>query len=286
MKLRVLPLLMSAISLAVSCQWTDRLLKGDAVARAGGRVLYRGELEAVIPDGVSAEDSVALAENYIRRWATRSLMLEQADRQLTKEEKDVSRELDDYRTSLLVFRYEQRYLAQRLDTAVDVAEREAYYRKNAGHFSATSSIVKGRFIRLHRNSPNLERIRAGYRTMDPDAVERLEELCYNSALVYTDFGNAWTDLSRIAGEMGAVLSDCEEALNRRDWMEFESMGYVSLLFVYDRVPPGERQPFDYCSDRIAEILVSRRRDSLIHNLERDLLQEAAENNELTIYRNL
>ena len=111
--------------LAVSCQMVHRVtdsaaeLFGDAVvARVGDHRLMRSELAEYIPAGVSSEDSLALAQQYIKSWAEELLFLDMAESRLSKEEQDVSKELEEYRRTLLKYRYEERYINERLDTLI------------------------------------------------------------------------------------------------------------------------------------------------------------------------
>ncbi len=284
MNRRLIPALVLLALSAVSCEWADRVLKGDVVARVGDQVLFRSELELTVPKGTPVSDSIALAEAYIQQWALRCLLLEQANSQLSDQEKDLTREMEDYRRSVLVYRYEQLFVEQRLDTTLSAVEKENYYQEHQELFCTSGQLVKGRLVKLNRNSPNLSRIRSLYKTLKPDELEVLEELCHNSAISYNNFNNAWTDLGRIAAEMGIAEAQCEQGLSRRNWYELEDMGYVYLLFVYDRTAEGQVAPFEYCEDRIEEVLIGRRRDQLLMELERDLLQEAAETEKLKIYR--
>src|SRR5574344_467909 len=81
----------------------------DVVAKAGKGVLYRHDLDQIIPKGLSREDSTRFALQYINTWASDMVFLSIAEEQLPKVEQDVSRELEDYRRSLLKYRYEQLY---------------------------------------------------------------------------------------------------------------------------------------------------------------------------------
>ena len=102
-----------------SCRAISNILRNDeVVAQVGLERLYRSDLDAVVPKGLSAEDSTRLALQYINSWASDLVYVNIAEEQLSKAEKDVSRELEEYRKSLLKYRYEQLYVNERLDTAV------------------------------------------------------------------------------------------------------------------------------------------------------------------------
>ena len=72
------------------------------------------ELQRVIPNGISPEDSSLFAKQYIGTWALDHGYMEVAEQQLSAAELDVSQELEAYRRSLLKYRYEQLYVNQRL----------------------------------------------------------------------------------------------------------------------------------------------------------------------------
>ena len=108
-----------AVAALPSCKAISSLIHdGEVVARLGDHKLYRSELDDVIPKGTSPEDSVNLANLYINSWVKDKAFLDIAQQRLSKEEKDVSKELEAYRQSLLRYRYEQRYINERLDTTV------------------------------------------------------------------------------------------------------------------------------------------------------------------------
>ena len=115
----VITLIGIVLSALPSCRAISSLLHDDeVVAQAEGVKLYRAELDALIPRGISPEDSAALALQYINTWASDLVYLKIAEEQLSKAEKDVTNELEDYRKSLLKYRYEQLYINERLDTTV------------------------------------------------------------------------------------------------------------------------------------------------------------------------
>ena len=139
--------------LAVSCKMTRQfhdaaaeLFRGQVVARVGNHKLYRSELQKYIPAGVSPEDSASLARQWINAWAEDLLLLDMAEEQLSAEDKDVSAELEEYRRTLLKYRYEQLYINQRLDTLITDEEIEQYYTANTERFRLERPLMKARYM--------------------------------------------------------------------------------------------------------------------------------------------
>ena len=85
----------------------------EAIVTVGGETLTLGELMDAVPDNLADQDSIAIAEDYISRWVRTKLMLRQAEINLSEEEKNVDKLLEEYRTSLLVHMYQQKILEQK-----------------------------------------------------------------------------------------------------------------------------------------------------------------------------
>ena len=133
---------MIVLPAVVSCRAISSFLSNDeVVAKVGKEKLYRSDLEKVVPKGISPQDSSRLASQYIFSWASDRVYLTIAEQQLSKSEKDVARELEDYRKSLLKYRYEQLYVNERLDTAVSQDHLEEYYQSHQERFVLQRPIV-------------------------------------------------------------------------------------------------------------------------------------------------
>ena len=267
-----------------SCRAISSFLKGgEVVAEAGSEKLYRSDLNAVIPKGISAEDSTYLARQYINSWAAEMVYLEIAEEQLSKTEKDVTKELEDYRRSLLKYRYEQLYVNERLDTAVSDMLVEEYYNSHQEKFVLNRPLVKARFLSIADDSPAKEQIR---KRMSSDEVEDLVEadsLAYSSAYKFTTWSDAWVDVTVLAREFSL---DYETMLAqvKKQWIEkVDTLGVSRLAYVKELMRRGEVAPIEYAAPSIRDIIISARKQALISTLEQDLLKDARENGKFVIY---
>ena len=286
--MRKFPCLLTAafflVLTAVSCQLASSLVHDDQpVARVGREKLYRSEVESMIPDMVSPEDSAGLAEKYIRLWAMERLYMDEAGRQLSKAEMDVSEELESYRRSLVRYRYEQRYLNDRLDTLITDAQIREYYQANEAEFELSRPLMKLRFVDVMKDSPDKDEI---LRLMSSDeyaGLERADSLARNSALRYFDNSDTWMDAGELARYFGV---SCEEMLAAMDgdmiMIEPEGRGDLLAAYVCDMISSGTA-PIEYCSSAIRDIILSNRKHELLAALERDLLEGALDSKQFVIY---
>ena len=278
-----------ALSMA-SCQMAGRisdtaveLFEGDMVARVGNHRLLRKELENYIPQGVTPEDSAALAGQYIHAWAENLLLLDMAERQLSDEEKDLTQELEEYRRTLLKYRYRQLYINQRLDTLITDAELERYYKDHPDKCILERPVIKARYLIIPANARVLKTLMKKMSSEDDMEVLEADSLAFTTAIKYVDASDTWMDALALASELG---TDCRALLasikNGFAQVKDES-GILRLAYIVDMVPEGKPAPLACCADRLRDLILSARKHELETALEQDLLKDALRNKKLVIY---
>lgn len=260
----------------VSCEFVERVLYSDdeVVAAVGKSVLRKSDVEALISDGLSPEDSAGMAKNIIQRWRLQHLMLRKAERELPSREKNLTRELEDYRRSLLVYRYEQMYVADRLDTSVSDIEVEEYYENNKAFFLASAPLLRGFFLKMSSDSPNLQQMKYKLRSLSDDDTEEMMSLSMKVSYGYLNFYDTWVSAYDLVGDFHVTMDVFERMIMQNSFLEAEDEGMTVFLRIWGRVRSGEVMPLDYCSSTVKERILNRRKKDLLDNLEQDLLRES------------
>lgn len=269
---------------AVSCEMASSLVHDDQpVARVGKENLYRSEIEGRIPGMMSPEDSAGFAERYIRLWAMDRLYADVAEKQLSKAELDVSAELESYRRSLLRYRYEQRYLNDRLDTLISDRQISDYYEEHEADFALREPLMKIRFVDIMKDSPDLDEILALMSSDGHGDLVRADSLARVSALRYFDNSGSWMSASDLARYFGTSASEMLDAMDEdMIIIEPENRGDILAAYVCDMVESGTA-PLEYCTPVIRDIILSNRKHELLAALERDLLDEALDSKQFVIF---
>ena len=283
-------LLLIALLAASACQMVHRVsdsaseLFGDGVvARVGEHRLMRSELAEYIPAGVSSEDSLSLAQRYINAWAEEHLFMDMAASRLSKEEQDVSKELEEYRRTLLKYRYEERYINEKLDTLISDEEVRAYYKEHPDKFLVDRPLLKTRYMVIPADSRSLKTIKELMSSDDAMDAIAADSLAFTAALRYVDSSDNWMDAILLARELGTDEVSMMKALNHR-FIELKGDdGNLRVAYVVDIVQKGSPAPLDYCEERIKDILLSARKHDLVSGLERDLLNDALAKGKFVIY---
>ena len=115
----------------VSCQNSKNGSGDKVIATIYDKVLYQSDLQSVLYEGISVNDSLFRTKAFIDSWIRRQLLIHQAENNIDKSELDFSRQIEDYRTSLIIYKYESLLIEQNLDTVVSEDEIAKYIEENS-----------------------------------------------------------------------------------------------------------------------------------------------------------
>jgi hypothetical protein len=270
--------------LCASCDFFSKKSHEPKIAEINGKVLFMSDVKDIFTTGISSEDSLALLRNYVNQWARKQLIAGIAEQHLTKEQKDVSQELEDYRLSLLIFRYEQLYLEKRIDTTVRNDELEAFYRAAPQNFILSKPIAKALFIKIAEDIPQEKKISQIYHSTKADDRQTLLQLCSSVAETCTNFDEKWITADLLVQEL-PVDSKQIEKLWEHGFFTAQANGYKYFVHLYEKRAAGEQSPLDYERENISHIIRNRRNQELLKTLENTIYNNALNHNELKIYIN-
>lgn len=112
-----------------SCQNSDDSDE-KPVAAIYDKVLYQSDLQGVVYEGISRSDSIVRTKAFIDNWIRQQLLLHQAEAAFEESELNFSRQVENYRNSLIIYKYETQYVEQNLDTVVSEREISRYIEQN------------------------------------------------------------------------------------------------------------------------------------------------------------
>ena len=267
-----------------SCEFVSSLIHDDQlIARLGDEKLYVNDLSGYIPDYISSEDSVRLTRQFIDTWASEILYMKMAQSQLSKEEMDVSSELEDYRRSLLKYRYEQRYVNDRLDTLVTDAQISDYYEQHSAVFALERPVLRYRFLDVAKICPDKETLVKLMSSDDADDCAALDSLASATALRFVDRSQNWSDILVLAKDFDAPWQDLLKDMGKSYIKLLDPITEEEKIAYVCEIKTSGAAPLEYCKDEIISIIQSKRKHELLNTLEQDLLTDALEHKKLIIY---
>ena len=120
------------ILITFSCNKGIDEIEDKPLAKVYNEFLYESDIVSLFNSNITKEDSIVIARNFINDWIKKQLMVQKAELNLNEESKDIEKQIEDYRSSLLIFRYKQELIQQKLDTVITEEELENYYNEYSG----------------------------------------------------------------------------------------------------------------------------------------------------------
>jgi uncharacterized protein YfaT (DUF1175 family) len=266
----------------IGCQENESKDK-KPIAKIHDEYLYLSDISKVIPENKTGQDSVLIAQNYIKNWIKKQLLLTKAEQNLPKESKDIQKQIDEYRTSLLIYKYQQQWIDQKLDTIVHHGDVEEYYNQNKSNFMLDENLVKVLFIKLPNNSPNIENVKQWYKSDDEESFSRLEDYCYQYAEKFDDFNNNWVTFKSLINKVDYEVENTERFLKYNTYIEQKDSVNQYFIRINEYKLKGTPAPLSYVQDKIETLILNKRKHQLLERLENDIYNEALNHNEFVIY---
>ena len=255
----------------------------EILARVGDEYLYASELDGIIFPGVSAKDSLILSQNFINNWIRQKLLLKHAEKNLTSEQKDFSKQLEDYRNSLIIYKYETILIEQRLDTVVTEEEIEEYYNKNKNNFELKDNIVKVSYVKINVDSPEIDKIRFFIRSDSLQFRDSLEKYCNLYATKYFLDNESWILFDELMKEIPINTYNYEVFLKNNRYVEIKDNPYFYIAYFDDFEIKDGISPLSFERENIINYIVNQRKVKLVNDLKEKTFREAMEKNKFEIY---
>lgn len=263
------------------CTLEKREVTG-AIVSVGNRYLTREMLDQVIPDGLSPRDSSAFADAYVRHWAEDELVYDVAQKNIPDVER-IENLVDRYRRELFVHEYQKQILSEKLDAEISDDAVKNYYRTHLDKFVLKTPIVKGLFLKVAETTPELKNLKKWYRGKDHASVENIEKYTLHNIINYDYFYDRWVSFDEVMSAIPYTVTDANRFLQTHTFLEINDEGYWYLLNISDYLPAGAHMPLDFARTQIEEILLNQKRMDFLHQMNKELYQEALENRKIKYY---
>lgn len=260
---------------------------GDLVATYGRHAsLYRGEVDAFVPDSLQGSDSARIAGQYVAQWIRRQAVAEQAHLQIPDLEARLRYRKRAYEQSLIEQEYQQYLLSQDPSRfEVGPVEIKRYYEAHPDKFVAQTNFYQFFFLETPKTNQQYKVVNL-IRSNEAEKIAELLLWCKENATAYK------LDSSYL--EAGALepLSDgfyygsLARASRTTPYPYTYTSGDTTYLRVFRMlatIEPGDRLPLGLCEDRIAAIIRNQRKRALVEAEEAKLVEQAKAGNKIRRY---
>ncbi|MCK9205849.1 MAG: hypothetical protein M0P66_01945 [Salinivirgaceae bacterium] len=255
------------------------------IAAVGAKKLTMSQLKMAIPKNMKEIDSISFSQNYIEKWVKSQLLVEKAELNLDKKTQNgIETMIDNYRTSLLIFKYQQAFIDQKLDTVVNDQEIRSYYNDHSENFKLDSNVVKAIFVKLPKSQYNAYNVTTWMRSGTEEDLIKLEDFCYQNAKNFY-MGEDWQYFGSVMLLFPKEITDQEDFLESGKYHEVSDSIYNYYLSVTDYRLVNDIAPLEFAFVQIKDIIINHRKIKLIKDLENNIYNDAVNQKRFTIYTN-
>lgn len=245
------------------------------LVKVNERALTKDEVLAVLPKNISSADSLLWAESYIKQWIKDGLVYDVALQNLDDDNRaEIDRLVDSYRRSLVRYRYQEQLIQERLSANITEEEKKKFYEENQDQFILDHSLVKGLFLKIPIDAPNLSEVKKWYRSTSESAIEKIEKYSVQNAMVYDYFYDKWVSFDEVFVNIPIKVTNETEFLRTHSFVETADSSYCYLLNIEEYIAKGKIAPFEYASKQISDMLVNQRKVQFLKNFEEELYNDA------------
>ncbi len=266
-----------------SCQGKKAEEKSEVVISVYGKKLYKADLENIVYEGISYNDSVLRSKVYIDKWVRNQLLIRQAENNLTPEQLDFSKRLEEYRNSLVINKYETELINQNLDTEVAEDQIYDYYNRNSAEFRLNRDIVQIASVSLPNDSKKKWIFTKLFRDYDSLMIDSLTSLAEQHALSYDFNIQEWRNFEDVIDTFDLKVKDNKSFLNEKKFFVVNNDDIYTLVKICDYKLVGDVSPCEMETDRIKYIILSNRKKELLENLYNDLYSKAVQEKAFDIF---
>jgi len=280
--MRILLISILSLFLFTKCQPPSKDAR-TPLAQVGENILYKEDVQKVLPKYITESDSTLWMNDFINRWIRKELVVLAAEENLSPEQKDVSEKLDDYRNSLLIYQYKNQLLSQKLDTIISSEEIIDYYHKHEKDFILTNNIIKSIFLKVPSEIANIKHIKTLCKNLSTENLAKFDEYGMQFAKLYDRFDDQWINASSVFKLLPDPIKKESAFLEKNKFAEGNDTNYYYFICIRDYRLSGDIAPMEFVNKEIINVILNKRKIKFFQNMENDIFQEGSISNKYKIF---
>tara|TARA_B100000963_G_scaffold97322_2_gene84041 strand:+ start:9109 stop:9948 length:840 start_codon:yes stop_codon:yes gene_type:complete len=253
----------------------------DIIASVNEKKLYLLDIKLNMPKYL--EDSSYFVEKFINDWTRKQVMLSEAEMNLNSNLEKYEKQIEDYRASLLIHAYQKELLNQNFDTIITSFEIEEYYRKYKKELVLSNNIFKGRFIKIEKNVPEIDKIKILIKSENLSEIEDLKEYCIQFASDFYLNSEEWIYFKALSQIFPNIVNDGQAFLKNNTVFTDEDDKYMYYLYVKDSQAKESISPLSIVKGKIRSTILNTKKVNYLKDIEDELYQKALSKNKIKIY---
>ena len=267
-----------------SCDFFKKEEPGIPVARVNDMFLYQSDIQNLISEGISKEDSTIIVNNFITKWATQKLLIANAKINLSIEKQnEFDRLVEQYKSDLYTKAYQEALVTKSVDTSITIDEANEVYENNKETFKLNEELIKLRYINLNSNSVNLDDVKRRFKRFDAKDKKVLDSIAIQFKS-YSLNDSIWIRVDQAITKISVIKAENKkELLKKSNFIEIKDSLGLYLMQINDVLLRNETAPIEYVMPTIKQIVINKRKLEFIKQLEKDITKDAIKNKQFELF---
>ncbi len=266
-----------------SCNYLTQDASIIPIARVNDSYLYNDDIIDLISENTTKEDSTLIVNNFINRWATKQLLIDQSMINLSQEKQDFFNEMvNQYKTDLYTEAYKSSIILKQLDTVILKKEYEDYYNLNKRNFKLNDELLKVRYIQVDKNFLNLKVLEKKIKRYD--SIDKKDLI--NLSIKFKSFNlndSIWIKSNVLIGRLPVLKEENLKLLKKPNYTQLQDSLGVYLIKIEATLKTNDIAPLSYVRPTIEQIILNKRKQDLLKKIQKDITIDAIKNKNFEIF---
>ena len=271
-------LIIAFLTFTVSCFKSDNK---QIIASVNEKDLLLSEVLKAMPK--ATEDSTFFIKRYMNLWIRKQLMIYHSEINLSSDLLNYEAQIAEYRSSLLIYAYQQELINQNFDTSITRKEISDYYYQYREEFKLVKNIFMGRYIVVDKSAPKSKNLKKWYKSNKPDDIVSLTDYCHQFAKEYNLADSSCQYFSSINNKLPKFITEEEYFLENTKGVWFEDQQYRHYIYIKNYQIKGSISPLALEREKIRNVLLNKNKIQYLKQLEDELYQNALALKKIKIY---
>ena len=213
----------------------------------------------LISDNTSKEDSTLIVNNFINRWATKQLLIDQSMINLSQEKQDFFNEMvSQYKTDLYTEAYKSSIILKQLDTVILRKEYEDYYNLNKRNFKLNDELLKVRYIQVDNYFLDIKALEKKIKRYD--SIDKKDLI--NLSIKFKSFNlndSIWIKSDVLIGRLPVLKEENLKVLKKPNYTQLQDSLGVYLIKIEAILKTNDIAPLSYVRPTIEQIILNKRK---------------------------
>lgn len=266
-----------------ACQNPKMIEDNDVLVKLDDKVLLKSDISSLIPKGTSSADSLLLADSYVKKWLKETLIYDVAQKNLDKEKDEIDKLVDNYKKSLIRYRYQEKLIKEKLSDAISENDKMSYYEGNPQKFLLDKNLIRGLFLKVPVDAPSVNQVRDWYKSTSESSIEKIEKYSVQYANIYEYFYDKWVDFDEVMDNIPDHIANPTAFLKNNKSLEVKDSLFYYFLNIKEYLLIGNVEPYDHAEPEIKDILINQRKLEFLKNFEDELYNDAVKKNKIVYF---